>query len=64
MSIRALLPGVVNGATPLRRAPAARDETTALAGLRRAPRSWQELYQVLHGRAAPAASTWEHVLGD
>eukprot|EP00969_Alexandrium_andersonii_P227964 10067244-Alexandrium_andersonii.AAC.1 len=55
--VRALLFGVVNGATPQRRSPAwaaARDEITALAGLRRVPRSWQELDRVLHGRAAPA----------
>eukprot|EP00969_Alexandrium_andersonii_P324880 14354936-Alexandrium_andersonii.AAC.1 len=67
MSVRSLLFGAANGAAPQRRSPAwaaSRDEITSLAGLSRAPRSWQELYRVLRGRTALVAATWGQVLGD
>eukprot|EP00969_Alexandrium_andersonii_P143253 6332429-Alexandrium_andersonii.AAC.1 len=62
MSIRSLLIGAANGTAPLRRSAewaAARREIAAIAGLRQPPRSWQQLFRVIHERPAPASAAWE-----
>eukprot|EP00969_Alexandrium_andersonii_P300888 13302237-Alexandrium_andersonii.AAC.1 len=67
MSIRSLLFGAANGTAPLRRSPewaAARREIAAIAGLRRPPRSRQQLFRTIHERPALASAAWEQVLGD
>eukprot|EP00969_Alexandrium_andersonii_P041682 1827417-Alexandrium_andersonii.AAC.1 len=67
MSLRSMLFGAANGTAPLRRSCewlALRRDIAATAGLRQPPRSWQQLYRVIHERPAPRCATWEEVLGD
>eukprot|EP00969_Alexandrium_andersonii_P105529 4655933-Alexandrium_andersonii.AAC.1 len=65
MSLCSLIFGAANGTAPLRRSGewnAVRREIADVAGLRRPPRSWQQLHRIIHEQPAPAVATWAQIL--
>eukprot|EP00969_Alexandrium_andersonii_P357998 15450050-Alexandrium_andersonii.AAC.1 len=67
MRLLGAIPGADYGAAPARRSPrwaTAARAMAAAAELAAVPRSWQQVCRAIHLKAAPAAATWQEVLGD